>query len=129
MNGCIPGQEDGMLCPAPVSILDHQQGGTVASSFHLLLAAEPPKRILITSAPGAYVYSYENGVLILLQTALCWAGTYCGMLSMANQPLQTAPCVKPVVMSVAALGPGIWAVIWAIPSVGLGVIGLLTKPR
>jgi hypothetical protein len=68
-------------------------------------------------------------VLILVWTVLCLAGACYGMVNIASQPVPTDPYAKAGHDVGTAIGLGLWAVVWVIPTIGLGVIGLLAKPR
>jgi hypothetical protein len=66
---------------------------------------------------------------ILIWTALCLVGACYGMVNIAQQPTPTDPYARIGHDIGTTLGLGLWAVIWVVPTVGLGVIGLLAKPR
>jgi hypothetical protein len=98
----------------------------------------PPREPIANSRAAAAVSRPQGGaawlyrlcmVLILLWTAFCFAGACYGMVNIANQPVPMDAYAKAGRDVGTAIGLGMWAVVWVIPTVGLGVIGLLAKPR
>jgi hypothetical protein len=68
-------------------------------------------------------------VLILLWSALCAIGACYGIVNVSSSPSPSDPWARAGHDLGVTIGLGLWAIIWVIPTVGLGVIGLLVKPR
>jgi hypothetical protein len=68
-------------------------------------------------------------ILILLWTIVCFIGACYGMVNIATMPNMTDPYVKTGRDVGTMIGLGVWAMMWVIPTMGLGIIGLLVKPR
>jgi hypothetical protein len=61
-------------------------------------------------------------ILVALWSLFCLVGLYVGL----NAPEAGKAGVP---MFVSALNIGFWGMVWFVPTVGLGVIGLLLRPR
>ena len=67
--------------------------------------------------------------LILLWTLLCAVIIGQALLDVAQSPLPQEAAAQSGVLLGAMLRVGTWAVVWVIPTLGLGIIGLLVRPR
>jgi hypothetical protein len=80
--------------------------------------------------PSGVPWLYQTClVLILLWTTFCFVGACYGMVNIAQMPRTTDVYAQAGRDIGTAIGMGMWAVIWVIPVVGLGIVGVLVKPR
>lgn len=66
---------------------------------------------------------------IYIWTAFCLLGLVTGIIAMSETPAPTSDAERAGAAIGTALGVGFWAVLWFIPTVGLGLIALLVRPR
>jgi len=67
-------------------------------------------------------------VLIIIWTIFCGFGLILGLVSISS--IQTADVFEEAGVAIGTgLGVGFWLALWFFPTVGLGIIGLLTKPK
>jgi hypothetical protein len=97
-----------------------------------------PQRREVSAPQIAAVATPQTGIpwlyrlclaLILLWTVVCMIGACYGMVNVSTIPRPTDPWAQTGHDVGVAIGLGMWAVVWVIPTAGLGIIGLLAKPR
>jgi hypothetical protein len=84
-------------------------------------AARPQPDLARSGIPWLYKTCL---VLILLWTIFCFAGACYGMVNLSNMPTPADSYAKAGRDVGAAIGMGVWATVWVIPTMGLGIIGL-----
>ena len=67
--------------------------------------------------------------LIYSWTAICLLGVIAGIISVSEAPVPSSDAENVGATVGVALGLGFWALLWFIPTVGLGLIALIVRPR